>query len=358
MKRIYLQKIEQYNSISYVGKIDPRDLIKVATKIEIGETQDAQRPLSAKRIKEIAKYVGDEKGILPNTLTISTKDSRFKINHEPSTDFFYIEFPNESAEFTDYTDAIDILDGQHRLYSFMDDLRKINDNDKYEIGFTMYICPTLFERRRIFISCNEKQEKVSGNLLMWFREKLNMLSSEEKKLYNIVTKLNQEYPLRGRIILSAEKVANGIKSKEIMNIIKQAKICNISINDDILSEDQIVKLICTYLRAWESVVDFKFSSPIIKKDGPAVKQAGIRYMLLILPTVWDRALTMHEKFTVEFVQQTLIQFMTTQGVVRNEFFTCDENKFKFRDRSVIEQFANESIQKIKTMNAGDFNPLS
>ena len=118
MKRIYLQKIEQYNSISYVGKIDPRDLIKVATKIEIGETQDAQRPLSAKRIKEIAKYVGDEKGILPNTLTISTKDSRFKINHEPSTDFFYIEFPNESAEFTDYTDAILNLSSKISLICF------------------------------------------------------------------------------------------------------------------------------------------------------------------------------------------------------------------------------------------------
>ena len=358
MKKIFLQKIEQYNSVFYVGKIDPRDLIRVAVKIGIGEVQDAQRPLSAKRVKEIAKYVGDEKGLLPNTLTIATRDNRFAVQTDSETGFYYIEFPAESAEFADFGDAIDVLDGQHRLYSFLEEHRQISDNDPYEIGFTLFICPTLAERRRIFISCNEKQEKVSGNLLMWFREKLNMLSAEEKTLFEIVSKLNIEYPLKGRIILSAEKISNGIKAKELMNIIKQAKICNITVNDEKLDIDGIVKLICIYLRAWENVVDFKFSSPIIKKDGPAVKQAGLRYMLLLLPTIWDRALSTREKFTIDFVQRTLTQFITSQGIIKSEFFICEENKYNFRDRSMIEQFANDSIQKIKTMDSGSFNPLS
>lgn len=357
MEKIYLQKIEQHNLVSYVGKIDPRNLIKVAAKIGIGEVQDAQRPLSAKRVKEIAKYV-ENKGILPNTLTIATKDTRFEVQLDLVTGFYYIEFPSDVAEFVNYEDAIDVLDGQHRLYSFLEEHRQISDNDKYEIGFTLYICPTLNERRQIFISCNEKQEKVSGNLLMWFKERLQMLSNEEKQLFDIVSKLNVEYPLKGRIIMSAEKVSNGIKAKELMNIIKQAKICNLIVDDKLISVELVVKLITIYLRAWENVVGFKFAAPL-KKDGAAVKQAGLRYMLLLLPTLWYRAIDLKRKFDEEFVKETLNQFISTQvGVLKNEFFTCDENKFKFRDRSVTEQFATDSIEKIKTMNSGNFNPLA
>jgi hypothetical protein len=35
MKRIYLQRITQYGSVSYIGKIDPRELIKVVKKVEM-----------------------------------------------------------------------------------------------------------------------------------------------------------------------------------------------------------------------------------------------------------------------------------------------------------------------------------
>ena len=63
MKRVYLQKITQYGSISYIGKIDPRELIKVAKKVEMSTTQDAQRPLNEKRVKSIAKYVSEENAL-------------------------------------------------------------------------------------------------------------------------------------------------------------------------------------------------------------------------------------------------------------------------------------------------------
>ena len=66
MKKIYLQKITQHNTESFIGKVDPRDLVKIAEEVEMGEVQDAQRPLNAKRVKDIANYVSDEKGIIGN----------------------------------------------------------------------------------------------------------------------------------------------------------------------------------------------------------------------------------------------------------------------------------------------------
>ena len=97
MKRIYLQKILQHNTTCYLGKIDPRDLVKVALKIEMGEVQDAQRPLNKKRVQDIAKYVSDNTGILPNTLTLATRDSKFDVKEADG--MYFIEFPTMNKNF-------------------------------------------------------------------------------------------------------------------------------------------------------------------------------------------------------------------------------------------------------------------
>ena len=355
MQKVFLQKIKQYNTECYIGKVDPRLLVRVATKIGMSEVQDAQRPLNEKRVKDIASYVSDG-GILPNTLTLATKDNRFSITPLANGEGYVMDFPSEESEFASFNDAIDVMDGQHRLYSFLPSIASIHQDDDYEIGFTLYLKPTLNERRKIFISCNEKQEKVSGNLLMWFKEKLKMLSEGENEFWSIVSILNNEYPLSGRIIMSAEKITNGIKAQQLCFILKASKINDLTINGKALTEDQKVKVICTYLSAWEKVVDFKFSPPS-KGAGAATKIAGLRYMLMLIPTIWDKAITDHRKFDETFIKETLIALISSHGVVREEFFTCDDNKMYFRDRTATASFVEESIKKIKGLNAGEFNPL-
>ena len=358
MKRIYLQKITQYGSVSYIGKIDPRELIKVAKKVEMSATQDAQRPLNEKRVKDIAKYVCDESGILPNTLTLATSDSRLSIKKlEGSLNLYYIDFPSEADEYTSYANSIDVMDGQHRLYSFASDIRLLSDDVEYEIGFTIYEKPTLSEKRKIFISCNEKQEKVSGNLLMWFRAQLNMLTNDEKDFYNLVSILSKEYPLSGHIIMSAEKIKNGVKSKEVIAAIKQAGIQDLTAGTHCLTDEEKVKVICTYLSGWEKVVDFSFTQSSAKDAGAAIKMAGLKYMLLLLPAFWDRAIASKSKFNSAYVEETLKHFISAMGVEREQFFVGEEHKMCFRDRTAVDLFAKQSIQKIKALDTDEFNPL-
>lgn len=357
MKKIFLQKITQHGEVCYIGKIDPRDLVRVAVKVEMSEIQDAQRPLNKKRVQDISKYVGEENGILPNTLTLATKDNSFEIKACSDSSFYYIEFPSENHEFAAFKNKIDVMDGQHRLYSFGEDLCKLSTDTLYELGFTLYDKPTLAQRRRIFISCNEKQEKVSGNLLMWFKIQLDMATDEEKTFYSVVQRLSEEYPLRGHIIMSAENIKNGVKAKEVMAAMKQAKINMLLINGRHLDEEQKVKIICTYLSAWEKFASFKFATSKLKEAGPAIKMAGLKYMLLLLPTIWDKAITTRSIFTEDFIKNLLNQLATHLHVEREQFFTCDEHKFKFRDRTVSDQFAAECNSILVSLGAGSFNPL-
>lgn len=355
MQKVYLQKIKQYSTDCYIGKADPRILVRIATKVGMSEVQDAQRPLNEKRVREIASYVNDA-GILPNTLTLATKDNRFTISQTESGEGFYIELPNDESEFADYEDSIDVMDGQHRLYSFLPSIASIHDDNEYEIGFTLYIKPTLIDRQKIFISCNEKQEKVSGNLLMWFKEKLKMLSEGESEFWSLVSVLNNEYPLKDRIIMSAEKKTHGIKAQQLCFILKASKINDLTINGSPLDEGQKVKVICTYLSAWETVVGFKYGEPS-KGPGAAAKIAGLRYVLMLIPTIWDKAIAEHRKFDEDFIKETLNAFISSLGVVREEFYTCEEHKLYFRDRTATSKFVEDSIKKIKGLNAGAFNPL-
>ena len=50
MKKLFLQEIKQHSITCYIGKIDPRALVRVATNVEMSAVQDAQRPLNEKRV--------------------------------------------------------------------------------------------------------------------------------------------------------------------------------------------------------------------------------------------------------------------------------------------------------------------
>lgn len=358
MKKVYLQKITQHGTISYCGKIDPRILVRIAAKIEMSTVQDAQRPLNEKRVKEIASYVNDEMGILPNTLTIATRDNKISINKANiGEELYYCELPDTENEFAAYEESIDVMDGQHRLYAFLPNIGLLSDNDPFEIGFTLYDKPTLNLRRKIFISCNEKQEKVSPNLLLWFKEKLNMLTSDEKRYYSIVSGLANEYPLKGHVIMSAEKIKNGVKAKEIIADLKKVKILELSSSGSSLSNEQIISVIRTYLTAWEKVVGFEFAKSSSADAGVAVKMAGLKYMLYVLPTIWDYAITCHEKFKEEFVMNTIRKLISKFGVEYECFFIDKELNKYFRDRTMIMELSNQSIDIIKKFGSEDFNPL-
>ncbi len=361
MEKVYLQKVIQHSTECYVGKVDPRKLIKIAKVVEAGETQDAQRPLKLSKVKDIAKFVEDNSGILPTSITIASKGDKIKVKKcDELSSIYYFELPTEDNEIADFKECIEIMDGQHRLYSFDYDKQicLLNKTEPYELPFTLYINPSLDDRKRVFISCNEKQDKVDSNLLIFMKYQLGMIKKDEMENHELVEKLSKDDPLKGHIIMSAEKIKNGVKSKEIIDAIEKSGINKLEIKGNCLSVDDKFKMIRTYLLAWEHLVGFDFSTSTKKNAGTAVTSAGLKYMIMLLPSVFEKSLSQQQRFDEDFVKKILRQFMSSIGVLPEEFFTCEKHKYKFRDRSVTGEFAQESITKIKTLDTGDFNPLA
>ena len=259
MKKIYLTKVQQFNEISYTGSVDPRILVRMADQsIEIGQIQEDQRPLDKKHIQDIAEHVGKQ-GLLPTSIIVGTKDkNKLTIETENDADgntLYFMMIPDTEEELQEYENTIDISDGQHRVFAFSDTYRStdLKNTDVFEVPVTFFIMPQLITRQNLFYTTNAKQKPVPPNLLMWLRDKLKLLSKPEEIYLPLVRLLNTENisPLKGRIIMSAEKISKGIKAKELVRILNKAKINEIGvITSQKISDNQMTQILSVYLNGF------------------------------------------------------------------------------------------------------------
>lgn len=151
MKKIYLFKVTQHKVTRYQGKVEAKDLVRLATKVEMQAEQEAQRPINPKRVEEISSFVcGD--GSLSSSIVIGTTNDNLTVHPvtgNPCKDLYYMDFPETDDEFDKMKDSFDIMDGQHRLFSFLPEYIKLSDDDQFEITFEMYIKPTTREKNHI-----------------------------------------------------------------------------------------------------------------------------------------------------------------------------------------------------------------
>lgn len=363
MKTIYLLEIKQFRTKKYVGVVKARDLVKLATKAELRVTQEAQRPLVESKLKSIARYILEKKGTLSSSIVIGTKDDRLSVKSANNKNLFYMEFPENDKEFEEFSEAFDIMDGQHRLFSFLDEYIGDFDKEEYDISFEMYIKPSLRERRLVFKNTNENQDKVPSNLLMWFRVKLDLMTRKEHIYYPVVNLLNAKIlsPLFGRIIMSAEKITGGLKAQQIITILDKSDIMHITRNGE-LDTEKMFNLLAVYLKGWEEAVGSKIADRD-KSLGSFSKISGFRFMILMLPAFYEQAIREHSNFTSEYITDKLKQLFESQGLKVRDIFDKNSEYIKnmginpFSGESPTTQLAKEWSRILTSTGLDKFDPL-
>lgn len=364
MRTIYLLGVTQHNIKRYVGSVSAKELVRLATTVELNAVQEAQRPINEKRLSEIAEFVAAD-GALSTSIVIGTKDARLSV--VPAglgiSNLYKMSFPETDAEFDEYKDAFDIMDGQHRLFSFLTNYCKLSDAVPFDITFEMYLQPTTRERRLIFKNTNEKQEKVASNLLMWFREQLDMLNEREQAYHPVVSLLNSENrsPLKGRIIMGAEKITGGLKAEQVITALHKSDIKNIATTP--LTSDKMFSLLVEYLLGWEEAVGAK----IVDRDqnlGAFSKMAGLRFMIQMLPAFFEQAKADRQLITKEYIKGKIESLFALDGLQPKDLF--DKNGAyltglgtnPFSGETPITNLAKVWSNKLKSMSSGTFDPLA
>ncbi len=365
MKKVYLQKVKQNSHVYYSGVLPARDLVKLATRKEFDHPQDAQRPIDARRLEEISSFVYND-GSLSTSIVIGTcNKDRLVVKSEDVPGYgnmYYMEFPETLEEFDSYKDSFDTMDGQHRLFSFLPEYIKIDDYTDFDISFEMYETPTLRERQLIFKNTNEKQKSVPSNLLLWFRQQLGMLSEKEKLYHPVVELLNRETcsPLKGRIIMGAEKNSGGLKAEQIISILDKSDVKHLGAKE--LDDDQMLKLLSVYLSSWEAAVGTKFVDRD-RKYGPFSKIAGFRFMILMLPTFYDKAVSDSIKWNQDNIKKVILDLFASKQMVPGDLFDKNSDYIKslggnpFGGETPITELAKMWSHALKSLASENFNPL-
>ena len=220
--RIPAFKVKFGDVIMYNFVINPKDLLEVAyvARREKCEERYYQRIIDKERLNKIARYI-EADGKFPNNIIIAFKEGSY-VNFrgkDPYTKYNNTTWPFLGIEFgilefpKDYRSCW-IIDGQHRLYAF------INTNKWFNMPVTAFENLNIEDQCRFFLDINKNQKPVDSDLL-WDLNGDMIPSERDGIISNVVKGLNntRESPLFHMIYI----LSSGIKKKK--ELIKLSAIC-------------------------------------------------------------------------------------------------------------------------------------
>ena len=355
-----LVRLKQHDKYMYMLIADPRELIEYINVPEAGIMPERQRPWDTKRVKEISEYVarklqkilGKRKsaiGLLPSSpVLILTKKELLKSNNN---DDFYLDFPTNKD-----IKIFNILDGQHRLFSFMP--QYIDPDFKkdivYQMAFMIFCDLTHDEELELFTTINNTQRRVESNILRYFQRLLGLISEQDDAIDNLISQLGLENisVLKGRIITSGEKVKKGIKSIQLAKILDESKTYE-KLSSYTSTSEKELKILCDYLNAWNNI----YKNALKDTKHVFSKISGLRYILFFFPTFVEICKEKRVKTTLEEMEKIVkVHKEITDG---DELFS-GENALIFSAETSTKAYAKKNaLNLINTLvNTKDtFNPM-
>jgi DGQHR domain-containing protein len=360
MKKYRLQEVRQKSSRFYSLVIDPRVIVKMIDEHKAGEVQVGQRPWDEKRVRDISKYVAGKfkdddnvkaSGMIPNTPIINFKNKVIKKDN----DGYFIELPSDKKEYRNFSNTIEIIDGQHRIRAFMSEYLDIafSDDTAYEMIFSVHEKLSIKEKKELFMITNEMQVKVPPNLLRMFKRELDLLKKDEE-VYDLVYSLSVEdfSPLKDRIIIGANKITKGYQESQISKILNKSKVF-ILLKGANFDREIMAKILSNYLSAWEVAKDVSFRDP---GKETTTKISGIRYMVFLFPSIWNILKRRKKTATIENFTEIIEQIPDATEI--EDVFSGENESLWFRGEGAtikLAQMHAEMLDHFELLITDDYD---
>lgn len=241
-----------------------------------------QRVTEVSRLREIASYIADgENGLLPNNVILNLK-SEVTIAPDDDGKFATIKFPSKDGDYAF------VVDGQHRLFSFKDDYRRLPKDETFELPVVAFHNASEELVGATFVAINVNQKPVNRDLLTQMKAILGLLDTDiDKACIDLIHALDEDSnsPLKDRILRYPKEKKKWIKTNQLMKVIKGLLMPGGCLHDKTHAERK--RILIAYL---ESIMD-TFSdawSDVKRSDYALVQPAGLQIMLSLLPDVMQR----------------------------------------------------------------------
>lgn len=217
---------------------------KVTTRKE-DPKKGFQRELDEKRAKEIARYIDDENGTIPNSIVLSA---------QPEADLKIVG-RGKTLEFTSAPGAFLILDGQHRVYGFS------MARTRLRVPVVIYNGLSRKEETRLFIDINTKQKPVPSQLLLDIKHLADIETGSEEALRHIFDSFAKE---RKSALKGYMSPAEAAKNKLTRVTFNQAVKPNLILFSG-REPDEIYDILNAYFLALRAEIEKKTDEFILNK---------------------------------------------------------------------------------------------
>jgi DGQHR domain-containing protein len=223
--KLKVLKVRQPIGDFYVASIKAQDLVEISysdvrrlaeDQRDLEKYLGIQRPVSAKRIKDIKQYIEGQDATFPTAVILSVDERCAEYDQEEGAVGTLIlkAFVPEQMSDSDggvsiqeqpipFEKIAKVIDGQHRIAAFMDDNKNFcfdYDDKNFDINVSIFIGADVSEQANIFATVNLAQTKVNRSLVYDLTELANT-DSPYKTCHNVAVALDQEpsSPLYKRI---------------------------------------------------------------------------------------------------------------------------------------------------------------
>jgi DGQHR domain-containing protein len=251
----------------------------VTTRVE-NPIDGFQRELDEKRAIEIARYIDEEEGTIPNSIVLSA---------QPIADLKVVG-RGKTLEFSKAPGAFLILDGQHRVYGFS----KAKTN--LRVPVVIYNGLSRREETRLFIDINTKQKPVPSQLLLDIKQLAETETEAEEVLRLVFDLFHSE----------ADSALAGYMSPSSA---AKSKITRVTFNNGVRpllqlfptrGSDEIYSIINAYLSAVSNEISKKTTEPLLSK--PVI----FRAFMALFPSVAQRYVDKHgNKYSADKYQEII-----------------------------------------------------
>jgi DGQHR domain-containing protein len=268
-------------------ELEPLCYVEAASR---DKQKGLQRVTEVARLREIGEYLGQEEiGLLPNSIILNLK-SNVTVEHDSDGKMATIDFPTAEGEYAF------VVDGQHRLFSFRDDYRKLGEDETFEVPVVAFYDAREETVGATFVSININQKPVNRDLLTQMKAILGLLDTDyERSALDLIHALDDdvESPLKNRILRYPKEKNKWIKTNQLLPVVKGLLMPGGCLHTKTFADRR--RIVITYLRAFAESFNEAWKDD--KRDEYALLQpSSLQITFWLLPDVMQRC-DFHERFS-------------------------------------------------------------
>jgi len=221
--------------------LEPLCFVEAASR---DKQKGLRRVTEASRLREIGEYLADEEsGLLPNNIILNLKSS-VTIAHDSDQRMATITFPSDEGEYAF------VVDGQHRLFSFRDDYRKLSAAETVELPIVAFYDASEEVVGATFVSININQKPVNRDLLTEMWVILGLLDNDVDKVASDLIHALDDEPtcfIYTRILRYPKEKNKWVKTNQLLPVVKGLLLPGGCLSDKAQAERK--RILVAYLRA-------------------------------------------------------------------------------------------------------------